>query len=70
MFRTRPRERGTHGFDMSQRLVELEITATGAGTIDVVAPPDGKHAPPGWYLLFVLNGGRVPSKGRWIRLTP
>ena len=59
----------THGFDMSQRLVQLEIAATGAGTVDAVAPPNGNVAPPGWYLLFVLNGSRVPSEGRWIRLT-
>ncbi len=59
----------THGFDMSQRLVELEITATGAGTVDVNAPPNGNVAPPGWYLLFVLNGSRIPSLGRWMRLT-
>lgn len=59
----------THGFDMSQRLVEMEITSTAAGSIDVTAPPDGNVAAPGWYLLFLVNGGRVPSEGRWIRLT-
>jgi hypothetical protein len=26
-------------------------------------------APPGWYLLFVLNASRVPSPGRWVRVT-
>jgi hypothetical protein len=29
---------------------------------------DKMLAPPGWYLLFLVNGGRVPSVGRWIRL--
>ena len=27
-------------------------------------------APPGWYLLFLLNGSMTPSEGRWIRVTP
>ncbi len=59
----------THGFDQSQRLVELEILARGAASVDVQAPPDGNVAPPGFYLLFILNGSHVPSVGRWIRLS-
>lgn len=58
----------THGFDMSQRLVQLEISAAGGSNVDVIAPPNGNIAPPGWYLLFILNGSRIPSEGRWIRL--
>lgn len=60
----------THGFDMSQRAIELAITASGVGTVDVLAPPSANIAPPGFYLLFILDGNRVPSEGRWIRLTP
>jgi hypothetical protein len=60
----------THGFNMSQRGIELVITAAGGGTVTVQAPPSANHQPPGWHLLFVLNGSRVPSEGRWIRLTP
>lgn len=58
----------THGYNMSQRSVECVIAGGGAGSIDVTAPPDGNIAPPGWYLLHVLDGNRVPSEGRWIRL--
>jgi len=25
--------------------------------------------PPGYYLLFVVDGARVPSIARWIRIT-
>jgi FtsP/CotA-like multicopper oxidase with cupredoxin domain len=60
----------THGYDQSQRGLELVITGAGAGTIDVESPPNPNLAPPGWYLLFVLNASRVPSVGRWIRVTP
>ena len=59
----------THGFDQSQRLVELVISGVGAGSVDVQAPPNANIAPPGYYLLYILNGSRVPSVGRWIRLT-
>lgn len=59
----------THGFDQSQRLVELAISAVGAGSVNVHAPPNANVAPPGHYLVFILNGSRVPSVGRWIRLT-
>ncbi|MCA1587839.1 MAG: DUF1929 domain-containing protein [Chloroflexi bacterium] len=60
----------THGFNQSQRGIELVISATGAATIDVQSPPDPNLAPPGWYLLFVLNASTTPSEGRWIRVTP
>jgi hypothetical protein len=33
-------------------------------------PPNGNLAPPGYYLLFVVDHDRIPSEGRWIRLTP
>ena len=60
----------THGFDMSQRAIELGITATGASTVDVVAPPNGNVAPPGFYLLFIVNNNRVPSLARWLQVGP
>lgn len=60
----------THGYNMSQRGIELVIAGVGAGTIDVESPPQPNLAPPGWYLLFILDGSRVPSPGQWVRLTP
>jgi len=60
----------THGFNMSQRGIELVITGLGAGTVDVEEPPQANLAPPGWYLLFILNSSRVPSIGSWVRVTP
>ena len=60
----------THGYNMSQRGIECVISGLGAGTLNVDAPPHANIAPPGWYLLFILNSARVPSQGRWIRLTP
>ena len=60
----------THGFDMSQRAIELEITGAAGGVVSVKSPPSGNVAAPGHYLMFILNGDRVPSEARWIRLTP
>jgi hypothetical protein len=60
----------THGFNMSQRFVECVITGTGATSLQVKAPADGNIAPPGYYLLFIVDGSRVPSIAKWIRVTP
>jgi plastocyanin len=60
----------THGFNMSQRGIELVIVGFGAGTLTVEAPPQANLAAPGWYLIFILNASRVPSIGRWVRVTP
>ncbi|MEP6879784.1 MAG: galactose oxidase early set domain-containing protein, partial [Nitrosospira sp.] len=57
----------THGFNQTQRYVGCAFTV-GAGALTVTAPPDGNVAPPGFYMLFIVNGGRVPSVARWIRL--
>ena len=59
----------THGWSHSQRLVECVRTGSTATAVQVQAPPDGNVAPPGYYLLFVLTAARIPSLGRWIRLT-
>jgi len=60
----------THSFDMSQRSIECVINSIAGNDIEVQSPPDATVAPPGFYLLFLLDGDRVPSPGRWIRLTP
>jgi galactose oxidase-like protein/PKD domain-containing protein len=59
----------THAFDMEQRLVAMNFTI-GSGLLNVTAPPNGNIAPPGYYLLFVLNSARVPSVGQFVQLTP
>jgi hypothetical protein len=34
----------------------------------VLAPPTSAVAPPGYYMLFLLDGHGVPSVARWVRL--
>lgn len=43
----------THGFNMSQRGIELVIGAVGAGSLTVSGLPNANLGPPGWYLLFI-----------------
>jgi hypothetical protein len=57
----------THAFDMEQRLVGLSFTA-GPGALTVTAPKNGNLAPPGYYLLFILNAQGVPSAAQFVRL--
>lgn len=57
----------THTNDMNQRHVELSITA-GSNGVTATAPPSPNVAPPGWYMLFLLNGAGVPSVAHWLKL--
>ncbi len=58
----------THAFDMEQRLVGLTFDA-GGGVLHAKAPATGNLAPPGYYLLFILNQKGVPSVARFVRLS-
>jgi hypothetical protein len=57
----------THAFNMDQRLVGMSFTA-GVGVLTVTAPPNGNIAPPGYYMLFLVNNSGVPSVGFMTRL--
>jgi PKD repeat protein len=51
----------THAFDMNQRFQRLSFTDAGDGTLTVTAPASRNDAPPGHYMLFILDGNGVPS---------
>jgi hypothetical protein len=59
----------THGFNMEQRGVRLVFSDPGTGVLSVTAPPDGKIAPPGYYMLFLIDGAGVPSVAQFVQLT-
>lgn len=59
----------THHTDAGQRYVRLRIASTAAGSVTVDTPADGRVAPPGFYMLFVVNGAGVPSVATWVPLT-
>lgn len=57
----------THAFDSNQRFNELSFVPTSGG-LTVTTPASRNLAPPGHYMLFILNGNGVPSKARIIRI--
>jgi hypothetical protein len=59
----------THAFDAEQRLIATQFTK-GAGTLTVFAPTSQGAAPPGYYMLFIINASGVPSVARFIQLSP
>ena len=64
----------THASDMEQRLIGLcgatsPCTAFN-NTLSLTTPPNGSIAPPGYYMLFLLDSAGVPSKASFIQLTP
>jgi hypothetical protein len=58
----------THAFDMDQRLVRMSFTP-GSDQLTVTAPPNGNIAPPGYYMLFILNAAGVPSLAKFVQLS-
>jgi hypothetical protein len=58
----------THAFNSDQRYVACTFERSGPQRLEVNAPPTSSIAPPGYYLLFVVNQNRVPSKGRFVRV--
>lgn len=58
----------THGNNMHQRYVPLAITPV-TGGVTATAPPSANVAPPGYYMLFVLNDLGAPSVAKWVRVS-
>ena len=57
----------THSNNFDQRYVNLTYTSDGSSGLTATSPPDGNHAPPGRYMLFILSSG-VPSVARWVEV--
>jgi len=46
----------------------LEIAA-GTGVLNVTAPPNGNIAPPGYYMLFIVDANGVPSVAPFVQVS-
>ena len=57
----------THSFNFDQRYLPLAFTRPTATTLRATVPALGL-TPPGYYLLFILNNGGVPSEAKIIRI--
>jgi hypothetical protein len=60
----------THSFDMDQRYVGLSFTmGQASGSLTVTAPSSSNIAPPGYYMLFLVNQAGTPSVASWVRIS-
>src|SRR5439155_14059158 len=57
----------THAFDQNARYIPLTFTA-GSGSLSVTAPVNANTAPPGYYMLWIVNTTGVPSVSSFVRL--
>ncbi|MEX2553750.1 MAG: galactose oxidase-like domain-containing protein [Actinomycetota bacterium] len=60
----------SHGIDSGQRLVDVPFESRGSGVLEAFAPDNPNIAPPGRYLVFLVNHYGTPSLGKWVRLGP
>ena len=59
----------THFFDENTRFVPVTFTQA-AGGLTITAPANGNQAPPGYYMLFLVNSSGVPSIAPILQLHP
>ncbi|MFF8354138.1 galactose oxidase-like domain-containing protein [Streptomyces chartreusis] len=57
----------THSSDPNQRFVDLPLSVDGAN-VDLNVTSNPNLAPPGWYMLFAVDAGGVPSVAKWVHL--
>jgi hypothetical protein len=58
----------THSTNMSQGFLNLSFTRTSTG-LNVTMPANANMAPPGHYMLFILNDAGVPSVGSIVQIS-
>jgi hypothetical protein len=60
----------THAFNMSQLVYPVTFTATGGTTLRGAGPTGPTLAPPGPYMLFLVNQAGVPSTAAMVTVGP
>jgi len=58
----------THSFDEDQRFVPLTFVRN-PGSLTIQAPANANLAPPGYYMLFIVNSNGVPSTAAWVQFS-
>lgn len=59
----------THSNNMEQRYIPVPFTA-GSGSLQLTAPANANIAPPGYYMLFLINSAGVPSVASMVQVGP
>ncbi len=57
----------THSTNMNQRFISLPFSHT-TGGLNILAPQTANLAPPGYYMLFIVDNNGVPSVAPFVRL--
>ena len=57
----------THNLDMDQRFIPLGVQAQSGG-VRVDGPANANVAPPGWYMVFLIDTNGVPSVGKIVKV--
>lgn len=60
----------THAQNMEQRYITLDHTHRGARRLIVTAPTEPNIAPPGYYMMFLVDDRGVPSVARMVHVGP
>jgi galactose oxidase len=60
----------THTFNQSQLIFPFTFTSAGPTSIKAMAPGNANLAPPGPYMLFLINGSGVPSVAKIVTVGP
>jgi hypothetical protein len=58
----------THSTNMAQRYIELSFSQVDADTLQATVPSNVNAAPPGYYLLFLVDDDGIPSEAPFIRI--
>ena len=58
----------THHYDANQRFIWLQIENSTTNSITVSAPINANIAPPGYYMIHILNGNGIPSLAKIIKI--
>jgi hypothetical protein len=62
-----PQPTVTHAYNLNGGYVPLQFSQ-GSGGLTVTAPANANLAPPGKYMLFIVNSNGVPSVASWVTL--
>jgi hypothetical protein len=58
----------THHYEANQRFLWLQILNKTSNSVVVAAPLNGNLAPPGYYMIHVLDSAGVPSEAKIIKI--
>lgn len=59
----------THSINTEQRLVELELLSISINELEIKSPPNGLIAPPGYYMLFLIDEEKIPSTSKYLHIS-